>query len=172
MTPDETATLLDDLAAHWERHDPMPPGLPDRVLVALATADLDSEYAVLTRAASPLSAAVRSTASIGAVDAITVEFHAGGVRLVVRVSRLDGDRRRLDAWIVPPRAGTVTLVASLAAALGSRAPGPTATAGDTGHAEFPDVAAGTVLLQLDLPPTEPDAGGHPALRLRTTAFEI
>ena len=38
---------LRDLAAMWQARDPMPDGLVERMLVAVATEDLDTEYELL-----------------------------------------------------------------------------------------------------------------------------
>ena len=39
--------VFDDLAQMWERRDPMPDGLIDKVLVAMELENLDAEYELL-----------------------------------------------------------------------------------------------------------------------------
>src|SRR4051794_34039164 len=72
--------LWSDLAAMWEAHDPMPQGLVEQVLVALATEDLDAEYELLHL----VSRTDELVGARGTGDAITISFSGGSCALVLR----------------------------------------------------------------------------------------
>ncbi len=101
-------TLFDALTVMWERRDPTPEGLVDRVLIALAIDDLDVEYELLelTDCRTQL-AGTRSDD-----DVLTFTFDAEDLSMVLRVSRTGSDTCRVDGWISPPRAMTVTATQS------------------------------------------------------------
>lgn len=93
--------LLGGLKALWERADPMPPDLPDRVLFALELEDLDGDFELLrlvTNAAEDLS--VRSAAT----ELNTITFSSPSVTVMLRITALRGSRRRLDGWLAAPAA--------------------------------------------------------------------
>lgn len=99
----ERDTAFDELAAMWERRDPMPPGLVDKVLVALATENLDAEYELLH-----LVERSRELAGTrGAGEAITIAFSGGAFSLLLRVSAVTDALCRVDGWVTPPQAMTV-----------------------------------------------------------------
>lgn len=99
----ERDTTFDDLAAMWERRDPMPPGLIDKVLVALATENLDAEYELLHLVErSRELAGVRSGG-----EAMTIAFSGGAFSLLLRVSELTDASCRVDGWVTPPQSMTV-----------------------------------------------------------------
>lgn len=99
----ERDTTFDELAAMWERRDPMPPGLVDKVLVALATENLDAEYELLH-----LVERSRELAGTrGAGEAITIAFSGGAFSLLLRVSAVTDALCRVDGWVTPPQAMTV-----------------------------------------------------------------
>lgn len=89
--------LLDELADGWQRWDPMPDDLPDRILVSLAMADLDADYELLTLT-------TRSDHLLGARasgdDRTLLEFTADGFQVLVRVVDAEGGRR-IDGWVEP-----------------------------------------------------------------------
>jgi len=95
-----------DLAAMWQAHDPAPPGLAERALVAIEMEDLDAEYELLhvvehsrtlagTRGDSP--------------ETLTIVFSGNDCSVMMRISPLDGDGRRVDGWVSPPRPVQVSL---------------------------------------------------------------
>ena len=91
---DDDSALLGELAAMWEQRDPMPAGLVERVLVALATEDLDTEYELLHL----VSRTDELTGARGGGDALTISFSGESFALLLRVSgieRLLTPRRRL-----------------------------------------------------------------------------
>ncbi len=125
----EDTQLFDDLRGMWERTDPMPADLPDRVIAAIAAADLDVELLTLT---APEAAAVRG------VDAQVLECTIEGLTLMVRVSEESDGSRRIDGWTEGVR--EVVLLAES----GDR----TTTVSDAGRFEFDDVPPGPVRLRL------------------------
>jgi hypothetical protein len=110
-TMDESPKALGDtelwgeLARMWDEHDPMPEGLIEHVLVALATEDLDAEYELLhlVSRTSELAGARASG------DAITISFSGESFALLLRVSGIGDATRRVDGWVTPARAMTVTV---------------------------------------------------------------
>jgi hypothetical protein len=96
--PDEgDRALWRSLATMWDTRDPMPPGLVEQVLVALATDDLDEEYELLhlvTRSSELAGAR-------GTGDALTISFAGETFSLLLRVSPADGTYRRVDGWVTP-----------------------------------------------------------------------
>jgi hypothetical protein len=102
---DGDSLLLDELAAMWEKCDPAPPELVERVLVALAMEDFDTEYELLYLVArTDELSGVR-----GGSDAVTVSFSGESFSLMLRVSGIRGAFRRVDGWVTPPREMRVTV---------------------------------------------------------------
>jgi hypothetical protein len=96
----ERDALYADLATMWDARDPMPAGLVDKVLVAIATENLDEEYELL-------HLVERSRALEGARgvvgEAITIAFSGGAFSLLLRVTEISEKLCRVDGWINPPR---------------------------------------------------------------------
>jgi hypothetical protein len=92
----EDEALWTRLAAMWETQDPMPAGLVERTLVAVATEDLDVEYELLHLVA-------RSSELVGARggDALTISFSGEDLSLLIRVTGVDDQFRRIDGWVTP-----------------------------------------------------------------------
>jgi hypothetical protein len=100
----ERDSTFDDLAAMWERRDPMPPGLIDKVLVAIATENLDAEYELLH-----LVERSRDLQGVrgGSSEAMTIAFSGGAFSLLLRVTELTDKLCRIDGWVTPPQAMSV-----------------------------------------------------------------
>lgn len=127
------AALFARLRATWDTIDPVPADLVDRMVAAVAVADLSREYAVLTLVEGAL-APVRSE-----TDTATLQFSDGSTSVLVHVSRTEGDGRRVDGWVdVPPLA--VRLVQ------GDRE--WSTDPGDHGRFAFDDVTPGISYLRL------------------------
>ncbi len=88
--------LWRELATMWDAYDPMPTGLPEQVLVGIATEDLDAEYELLHLVARTSELA----GARGSGDALTISFSGEAFSLLLRVSG-DGDYRRVDGWVTP-----------------------------------------------------------------------
>lgn len=94
-----------DLAALWEAHDPMPEGLVDKVLVALALDNLDVDYELLS-----LVARSRELEGVrGSDDSFTITFSQGAFSLLLRVSSRGERHRRVDGWVSPAQPMRVTV---------------------------------------------------------------
>jgi hypothetical protein len=94
----ERDPIFGDLATMWEERDPMPPGLIDKVLVAIATENLDDEYELLH-----LVERSRELEGVRGVigEAITITFAGGAFSLLLRVTALDEKSCRVDGWVTP-----------------------------------------------------------------------
>ncbi|MGZ8805408.1 MAG: hypothetical protein ACXWZG_08925 [Microbacterium sp.] len=87
------AALFARMRAMWERVDPMPVDLIDRMVAAVAVEDLSREYALLTLVSGEL-AAVR-----GDTETLTLQFTDGDTSVLLHVTAPDEDHRRIDGWV-------------------------------------------------------------------------
>lgn len=160
MNASERDPLLDAVRRMFEELDPVPEGLTERVLVALAVDDLELEYELLTMVhRSQQLAGVRS----GDDQKLVLEFTAPGLTVMLRVSPVDGGHRRIDGWVTrtsdAPEGG-----GELTASLWQDAGTTTAAVGQHGRFEFSNVPAGLSRLDLVTSGDDPE--------FRTTLFEI
>ncbi|MDQ4213891.1 hypothetical protein [Microbacterium capsulatum] len=88
------AVLFARLRTAWQEHDPVPSGLADRMVAAVAAEDLGREYALLTLVEQEGLAAVR-----GEADTATLQFSDGRTGVVVHVTATESDQRRIDGWV-------------------------------------------------------------------------
>lgn len=104
MTEMSREDLLRVVRRVWEDRDPVPDGLVAQMqaAVAMATSDLDVELMALVESSTELAGARGSAA-------YTLRFVHGETDLLLRVA-VDGDRSRVDGWIVPPVAMTVRAI--------------------------------------------------------------
>lgn len=153
--PDVRDPLLDDLARAWRQWDPMPADLPDRILTALALADLDDAHELLTLT-------TRSDDLLGARssgdDRTLIEFQADGVQVLVRVVEVAGRGHRVDGWVEPGRLLHVAVRQGGDARVGRVT--------SASRFEFDALPRGLGRLELEL------ADGDARRRLRTPHFEI
>jgi hypothetical protein len=87
------AALFARMRRMWEDVDPVPAGLVDRMVAAVAVEDLSREYALLTLVEGTL-AAVR-----GETDTATLQFSDGTTSVLLHVSATDDGSRRIDGWV-------------------------------------------------------------------------
>jgi hypothetical protein len=99
------AELWNELADMWEHQDPMPPGLVETVLVALAIDDIDAEYELLHL----VSRTSELAGARGSSDALTISFSGESFALLLRVSGIKSAVRRVDGWVTPARRMRVTV---------------------------------------------------------------
>ena len=78
------AALFARMRAAWEDVDPVPAGLVDRMVAAVAVEDLSREYALLTLAEGSM-AAVR-----GEADTATLQFSDGETSVLLHVTATEG----------------------------------------------------------------------------------
>ncbi len=93
MTDHEDARMLARLRTHWRAVDPVPAGLIDRMVAAVASGGLNSEYALLTLGEGQLGE-VR-----GEADALTLQFSDGSTSILLHVTTTASGRRRVDGWV-------------------------------------------------------------------------
>jgi hypothetical protein len=145
--------LLGIVRDAWERQDPVPEHLVAamQATAALAATDLDAELMELVERSTELVGARGSTA-------YTLRFVHGDTDLLLRIA-VDGDRSRVDGWVVPPEPMTVR-------ALPGELPAPhPAVVTESGRFELTDLPLGLLRLQL-----EPHDVARPAFA--TPTFEI
>jgi hypothetical protein len=92
MTEQEDAQMFARLRTLWSEVDPMPAGLIDRMVAAVAADGLNREYALLTLVEGQLGA-VR-----GEADALTLQFSDGSTSILLHVTTTASGRRRVDGW--------------------------------------------------------------------------
>jgi hypothetical protein len=137
----------------WERRDPVPEHLVAamQAAAAIAASDLDVELMELVEQATELVGARGSTS-------YTLRFVHGDTDLLLRVA-VDGDRSRVDGWVVPPEPMTVRALP------GDNPSDWSSVVTDTGRFELTDLPLGLLRLKL-----EPHDTTRPAFA--TPTFEI
>ena len=80
----------------FDRLDPVPDGLVDRIRFGITLDALHAEIAELQRSSD--LAGVRST---GTADTQTVTFTSASLTVMVTISPAAADRVRLDGWVAP-----------------------------------------------------------------------
>ncbi len=130
----EDAALFARLRAVWEDVDPVPADLVDRMVAAVAVADLSREYALLTLVTGDTMSAVR-----GESDTATLQFSDGATNVLVHVTATEHGGRRVDGWVDAP-ALAILLVQ------GDRE--WQADAGENGRFAFADVPTGVSRIRL------------------------
>ncbi len=145
--------LLSIVRDVWDRHDPVPAGLITsmQATAAIAASDLDVELMELVEQTTELVGARGTTA-------YTLRFVHGDTDLLLRIA-VDGDRSRVDGWIVPAEPMTIRAL-----------PGDSPSAHDavtteSGRFELTDLPVGLLRLRL-----EPHDTSRPAFA--TPTFEI
>jgi hypothetical protein len=93
MTAHDDAEVFARLRMLWREVDPVPAGLVDRMVAAVASDDLSHEYALLTLVEGPLGT-VR-----GDADALTLQFSDGTTSILLHVTTTGSGRRRVDGWV-------------------------------------------------------------------------
>jgi len=131
---DEDVVLLGELARLYERIDPVPEGLVERIGFTLTLADLEVELARLSTETSQLVGAR------GEERARTVTFCSENLTVMMTITPQDRGVFRLDGWVALPAALRVELRTSQ----GSR---HTESDAD-GRFEFDGVSGGLVQLVL------------------------
>lgn len=112
LPPPGTDPLWGELRALWRSIDPPPTDLTARVLAAIAVENLDEEYELLQLLDNAADrAGVRSIgeATDTTLRTSTIQFTHDRVNLLLRVSALDAGHCRVDGWIAPAVAHTVTV---------------------------------------------------------------
>ena len=90
---DPDAALFARLRTAVEDCDPVPADLADRMVAAVAVADLSREYALLTLVEGT-AGAVRSDA-----ETTTLQFSDGSSSILLHISHTAQQLRRIDGWV-------------------------------------------------------------------------
>jgi len=133
MTDHDDAELFARLRSLWTDVDPVPAGLIDRMIAAVATDSLSEEYALLTLVDQPFGA-VR-----GEADALTLQFSDGTTSILLHVTTTANGRHRVDGWIDTAAA---EIVLTQGDSIRSTTPS------ETGRFVFDDVPAGLTRVRL------------------------
>ncbi|KTR78436.1 hypothetical protein NS234_02960 [Microbacterium oxydans] len=133
MTENEDAQMFARLRSLWSEVDPMPAGLIDRMVAAVAADGLNREYALLTLVEGQLGA-VR-----GEADALTLQFSDGSTSILLHVTTTASGRRRVDGWVD-------TAAAEIVLTQGEKT--RSITPEETGRFVFDDVPPGLTRVQL------------------------
>jgi len=133
MTEHDDAELFARLRSLWTDVDPVPAGLIDRMIAAVATDSLSEEYALLTLVDQPFGA-VR-----GEADALTLQFSDGITSILLHVTTTANGRHRVDGWIDTAAA---EIVLTQGDSIRSTTPS------ETGRFVFDDVPAGLTRVRL------------------------
>lgn len=151
MNAHDDAAVFAELRTMWSDADPMPEGLVDRIIAAVAADGLTQEYALLTLIDDRLSA-VRADA-----DALTLQFSDGTTSILLHVTMTESGRRRVDGWVDTAAAEVV-----LTQGEKSRKTAPA----ETGRFVFDEVPPGLTTVRLTT-----TVGGE-ARTLSTPRFEL
>lgn len=128
------AALFARLRQAWTEVDPIPLGLIDRMVAAVAVEDLSREYALLTLVEGAVLAAVR-----GDSDTTTLQFSNGATNVLLHISAIESGQHRIDGWV-----DAAPLAIRLAQGGSERA----AEASDHGRFSFDEVAPGISSIRL------------------------
>jgi hypothetical protein len=90
--------ILDGIRAIYERVDPMPADLPERVRFALAMRGLETELARLVTEEDP-----RLVAARGTEQSRTVTFDSPSLSIIIRIEENKNGSVRIDGWLAPPQ---------------------------------------------------------------------
>src|SRR3954454_17415159 len=101
----EDERVLDRMAALFDRLDPVPAGLVDRITFGITIDALHAEIAELQRAGD--FTGVRSG---GASEARTVAFTSASLSLMITISTTSAETSRIDGWAAPGGGAEVELL--------------------------------------------------------------
>lgn len=137
--------LLDAVRRSSARHDPVPPGLVERMVavtrdLADHDPDLELQLMLLVERFEELAG------TRGGARSYTLRFGGEGVDLLVRVGVSEEEgRARLDGWVVPAVSGPVRIHE-----VGGEGRHFDGVAAETGRFEFPDLPTGLYRVSLKL----------------------
>ena len=125
--------ILTGIRALFERLDPMPAGLPERVRFALAMRGLESELAQLVTEEDP-----RLVGARGTEQSRTVTFDSASLSIVIRIEENKNGSVRIDGWLAPPQPREIEMQTS--------AETLSVSSDDQGRFAFAEVPQGTARL--------------------------
>jgi hypothetical protein len=139
--------ILDGIRELFERADPMPADLPERIRFSLAMRDLEAEVARLAAAEQPHPAGAR-----GAERSRTVTFDSDSLTIMIRIDFNRDGTVRIDGWLAPAQRREIEMQAIAETLhIGSD---------EQGRFVFPSVPRGTVRLVILAVEQGPEAPGR------------
>lgn len=135
----------------YEQADPMPEDLVTRMQAALAVRDLDEELLLL------VESELVGARGAGSASSYTLRFASDEVDVLLRIA-VEGDRSRVDGWVVPAEAMTVRVMPEAG-------PSQATVVSENGRFELVDLPLGLHRIRL-----EPHAAGRASFA--TPTFEI
>lgn len=140
--------LLAAVREVYNEADPVPGDLVARMQAALAVLDLDEELLLLVES---------ELVGVRGASSYTLRFASDEVDVLLRIA-VEGDRSRVDGWVVPAEAMTVRVVPE-------NGPSQATVLSDTGRFELTDLPLGLHRIRL-----EPHTAGRASFA--TPTFEI
>jgi hypothetical protein len=125
--------ILDGVRELFERADPMPADLPERIRFSLAMRDLEAEVARLAEAEQQPLAGVR-----GAERSRTITFDSDSLTIMIRIDANRDGTVRIDGWLAPAQCREIEMQAITDTLRIS--------SDEQGRFAFPSVPRGTVRL--------------------------
>lgn len=98
--------VLDSIAKLYTELDPVPDGLAESIVVAIALDSLDAELAQLQ--SQVLEPAGARGVESGQIQSLT--FSSSSLVLLIKITRASPDRVRIDGWAAPGAQAVVELV--------------------------------------------------------------
>ena len=142
--------ILDGIRAIFERVDPMPADLPERVRFALAMRGLESELARLVTDEDP-----RLVGARGTEQSRTVTFDSASLSIVIRIEENKNGSVRVDGWLAPPQPREIEMQAA--------AETLSVSSDDQGRFAFAEVPPGTARLVIVGAAARDQGGGGPSV---------
>jgi hypothetical protein len=137
--------ILDGIREMFERADPMPADLPERIRFSLAMRDLDAEVARLVEEADAQLAGARS-----AEESRTITFDSQSLTIMIRIEPNTDGTSRVDGWLAPPQRRDLEMRTGASALQ--------AVSDEQGRFAFPSIQRGSV--QLFVRPTDDGPAGR------------
>ena len=142
--------ILDGIRAIFERVDPMPAGLPERVRFALAMRGLESELARPVSEEGP-----RLVGARGTEQSRTVTFDSASLSIVIRIEQNKNGSVRIDGWLAPAQPREIEMQTS--------AETLSVSSDDQGRFAFAEVPPGTARLVVVGAAVRDQGGGGPSV---------
>ena len=136
--------ILDGIRELFERADPMPADLPERIRFALAMRGLEAEVARLAAEEDP-----RLLAARGAEQSRTITFDSDSLTIMIRIDSNENGTVRIDGWLAPPQRREIEMQ--------TEADTLRVQSDEQGRFAFAGVPRGTA--RLSVRPGEPGPGG-------------
>jgi hypothetical protein len=142
--------ILDGIRALFERVDPMPADLPERVRFSVAMRGLESEVARLVTEEAPQLVGARGTE-----QSRTVTFDSASLSIIIRIEENKNGSVRIDGWLAPPQPREIEM----------QTPAETlsVSSDEQGRFAFGEVPQGTARLVVVGAAARDQGGGGPAV---------